>query len=392
MTYRTPRYDHEDDGAIEADTTQFGGSVPGWYASKDDLDQVGGNHGFEIGETGKGIQPTGWEFIQYSNNDSQSAVFKNESAPNSDGSKSYGTTGHTHPLTGVSMGAWSVRKWFSPGAVSEDISTNVWAKINAQGLPDDTSFITGEETLTAEDDVFIEVHFYNGSHNEISVSASETYSTTASHQSWQDNGTPNSGWVECNHTVTIPSSTSYFSIEIVNTDKNNTITNLGVKSGNSGCLIDDFEISTPTGLSEIQRPKTEDYLDFDVATPNQLFSKSYNDLTNVPNRFPPENHNHGAGDLTFNPATQSDLDSLFPVGNSGEAQQSGDGQTTTFTIPHGLGAKPAHADVTAKSEDASVDFYIEYDDTNITVHYAAAPAQGTNNLTFDWVAFDQSLF
>ena len=72
--------------------------------------------------------------------------------------------------------------------------------------------------------------------------------------------------------------------------------------------------------------------------------------------------------------------------NSGKATFSGDGTTTTFTIAHGLVSTPSSVRVTPCSADASGDFYVTADATNITVTYGTAPPSGTDNVCLYWEA------
>lgn len=75
--------------------------------------------------------------------------------------------------------------------------------------------------------------------------------------------------------------------------------------------------------------------------------------------------------------------------NSGTETQSGDGATTTFTIPHGLASTPnlGDVDVTAASADAAGDFYISNTtSTDIEITYASAPTSGTDNLKWSFGA------
>ncbi len=72
--------------------------------------------------------------------------------------------------------------------------------------------------------------------------------------------------------------------------------------------------------------------------------------------------------------------------SAGIATFSGDGTTTTFTIPHGLVAEPKVVQVTPLSADASGQFYVTKDATNIYVNYITAPPAGTNNIVLSWYA------
>jgi len=72
--------------------------------------------------------------------------------------------------------------------------------------------------------------------------------------------------------------------------------------------------------------------------------------------------------------------------NKGINTQSGDGTTTQFTIPHGLVSEPSNVIVIPASADASGDYYITKDDTNIYINYISAPPAGTDNLSWYWKA------
>lgn len=74
---------------------------------------------------------------------------------------------------------------------------------------------------------------------------------------------------------------------------------------------------------------------------------------------------------------------------TGSETQSGDGSTTTFDIPHGLDAAPNVHDVWAESADAAGNFYVDASATGaniIRIVYSAAPASGTDNLTWGYHA------
>lgn len=67
---------------------------------------------------------------------------------------------------------------------------------------------------------------------------------------------------------------------------------------------------------------------------------------------------------------------------------SGDGAATTFTVTHTLGQAPSVVDVTPTSADAAGDFHVSNKDSGgtgdtIELTYAAAPAAGADNLTWD---------
>jgi len=72
--------------------------------------------------------------------------------------------------------------------------------------------------------------------------------------------------------------------------------------------------------------------------------------------------------------------------NSGTATFSGDGTTTSFTIPHGLASTPTVVKLEAKSADAAGDKYWTADATNITVTFLTPPPAGTDNVVLSWKA------
>lgn len=71
---------------------------------------------------------------------------------------------------------------------------------------------------------------------------------------------------------------------------------------------------------------------------------------------------------------------------SGTASQSGNGTETTFQIPHSLNAAPACYAITPLTEDAAASFWVTADATNLTITYKTAPAAGTVNLRWNWLA------
>lgn len=64
--------------------------------------------------------------------------------------------------------------------------------------------------------------------------------------------------------------------------------------------------------------------------------------------------------------------------------ESGDGETTTFTLSHSLGVTPTTAHVQPTSKDAAGDFYVS-DKTSgaVNITYLSAPNAGTDNLGYD---------
>jgi hypothetical protein len=72
--------------------------------------------------------------------------------------------------------------------------------------------------------------------------------------------------------------------------------------------------------------------------------------------------------------------------NRGVATFSGDGVTAQFVIAHGLAGAPSVVNVTPASADASGDFYITSDASNIYVNFISAPPTGTDNVVLNWSA------
>lgn len=70
----------------------------------------------------------------------------------------------------------------------------------------------------------------------------------------------------------------------------------------------------------------------------------------------------------------------------GTSTQSGNGTSTSFTIPHTLGAVPTYANAVPKTAAAGNISYQTWDATNITVFYSVAPVAGTNNLNWAFTA------
>lgn len=71
---------------------------------------------------------------------------------------------------------------------------------------------------------------------------------------------------------------------------------------------------------------------------------------------------------------------------TGSSTQSGDGSTTSFTIAHSLSTTPSYFNAVANNEATANIQYVTADSTNITVHYSTAPASGTDNLVWAWIA------
>ncbi len=75
-----------------------------------------------------------------------------------------------------------------------------------------------------------------------------------------------------------------------------------------------------------------------------------------------------------------------PALRSGQSIQSGTGSVTSFTITHGLTGITStnKVFVTARSSAAGNWQFISLSSTQITITYSVAPANATNNLTWDW--------
>jgi len=71
---------------------------------------------------------------------------------------------------------------------------------------------------------------------------------------------------------------------------------------------------------------------------------------------------------------------------TGASTKSGDAVTTSFTIAHGLGATPSYFNVVPINAASAGISYQTADATNITIVYTVAPASGTNNLSFKYIA------
>ncbi len=83
---------------------------------------------------------------------------------------------------------------------------------------------------------------------------------------------------------------------------------------------------------------------------------------------------------------KSQLDTVANATKTGSSTQSGNGTSTSFNIPHGLGTTPTYWNAVAISQAAGNISYITANSTNIIVNYAVAPATGTNNLAWNWIA------
>lgn len=81
-------------------------------------------------------------------------------------------------------------------------------------------------------------------------------------------------------------------------------------------------------------------------------------------------------------------------GTRGAYQANGDGTTTVFNIPHGLknaagnGIQPAAVpDPAPRTVVSTAAHTVTVTTTNIVITFSVAPAAGTNNVSFYWVAY-----
>jgi hypothetical protein len=71
---------------------------------------------------------------------------------------------------------------------------------------------------------------------------------------------------------------------------------------------------------------------------------------------------------------------------TGSFTASSNGADYTYSIPHGLGVKPAYFNVIATSAAAANFNYVSADAVNIYVNYYLPPSAGTDNLSWNWQA------
>lgn len=81
-------------------------------------------------------------------------------------------------------------------------------------------------------------------------------------------------------------------------------------------------------------------------------------------------------------------------GTRGSFQANGDGTTVSFNIPHGLknqagnGIAPTAVEVAPRNAvSAAVRWVSSVTTANIVITFTTAPAAGTNNVSFYWVAY-----
>jgi hypothetical protein len=89
--------------------------------------------------------------------------------------------------------------------------------------------------------------------------------------------------------------------------------------------------------------------------------------------------------LTRNATGAVEKINLSTILPSARYAASGNGSSTSITIPHGLTGITSNSLiwVTAKNATSSGFTFVTTDATNITINYSVAPASGTNNLSYD---------
>lgn len=144
-------------------------------------------------------------------------------------------------------------------------------------------------------------------------------------------------------------------------------------------VVYSVEIDSRSGLSLTDNAVNDIYVDVDLSTDDYITIDARTSGTpNTPYL------KIGEIDTGNDAKTETNRLSGGPV-NRGTATKSGDGSTTSFSISHAMNQTPSWADVTPSSEDASTDFYVSnITSTDIEITYAAAPANGSNNLSYYW--------
>jgi hypothetical protein len=70
---------------------------------------------------------------------------------------------------------------------------------------------------------------------------------------------------------------------------------------------------------------------------------------------------------------------------TGSSISSGNGNSTVFLFPHGLGSTPVFFTAQATTAAAGDIKYVTADNTNIIIHYSLPPVAGTANLSWNWI-------
>lgn len=146
-------------------------------------------------------------------------------------------------------------------------------------------------------------------------------------------------------------------------------------SGNLGIEIEDDGTTVESGANNINFSAGIDVTgdgDGSVTTDVDLSEFTTNDL--------PE----GSSNLYF---TEARVDQrLQEIRPANQDTFNGDGQTTEFSIYHGLPAEPQSWHVTPATDDASNVSHVTADDNNLYVKYNTPPPSGTSNVVINWFA------
>ena len=130
---------------------------------------------------------------------------------------------------------------------------------------------------------------------------------------------------------------------------------------------------------DLQTTKTQEYGIYETSTATTFTGDNIIAYNVVPSGL------QAVGSIYKSGSNTKVLNNLgYVTQNSGKATFSGDGTTTQFTIAHGLISAPSKVVVTPCSADASGQFYVTADATNIYVNYSTAPPAGTDNVCLYW--------
>lgn len=71
----------------------------------------------------------------------------------------------------------------------------------------------------------------------------------------------------------------------------------------------------------------------------------------------------------------------------GSSTHSGNASATTFTVTHGAGFQPSRVELTPTTAAAAAVHWVTIPNaTTFVINFAAAPANATDNIKFDWAA------
>lgn len=72
----------------------------------------------------------------------------------------------------------------------------------------------------------------------------------------------------------------------------------------------------------------------------------------------------------------------------GNSTHSGTGAATTFTVTHAAGFQPSRVELDPNTAAAAAAHWVTIPNaTTFVINFAAAPASGTDNIKFTWVAY-----